>query len=179
MNLLLATADPLLDCLTLVLALATVATAFMAVSAVRAANRATDSAEASAKEQHAIKILAVVADVPQDLFDDDANNDPKRRVLVPRDSDTLAITAPIRNVGPGRAFIVSIALKPANRSRRPEFDVAVPAVQTHRVLPPGETTIVACSIKRGEPTFSAFEEAVTTQFNILVRPSHRRLGLVR
>jgi hypothetical protein len=164
-----ATPDPALDIATLLLAVVTAAAAVAAVCAVRAANRATRSAVDSAQKQVAAEIRPVLADVPQDLFDDDAAEDWKRRVLVPPYTDVLAISAPIRNVGLGPAFLDSAGIVPANRSKRPEFDVLVPAFPTHRVLPAGEATIITCSIRRDDLRFRALDEAVGAQFNILVR----------
>lgn len=161
--------DPVLDVATILLCLVTAGAAAAAFFAVRAANRATGSAEKSAERQLAVERLPVLADVPQDLLDQDSAGDPLKRVVVPPYTDLIAISAPMRNVGRGPAFIISACVAPANRSKRPEFDGVVVAYPIHRVLPPGETTQITCSVKRQDRLFGAFEEAVTTQFNVLVR----------
>lgn len=156
--------DAPLDILTGGLAVITAATAVVGMVAAKAARRAADIAQASL----AASVRPVIADVPQDLFASGGERDRKSRVKIERSNGAWVISAPVRNAGLGPAFLVSAVVAAMTEAPAGQC-VTAEANPTHRVLPPGETTLVLCKVNPKDPAFEAMNASLAIGFHMLIR----------
>jgi hypothetical protein len=169
---------------TIFVGLATVAAAVAAWKATLSADAVLHQAERQATAGEQLEVTArldleaskhpLIVDIPRDPFNLDAPHDAHQRVLVDtKGSTAITITAPIRNIGRGPAFLLSAKVVPFGiehgRVHGDGFD-ANPAAY---VLPSGETTLVAARVTLGEDAYVDMDAALRTQFQVFVRYTDR------
>jgi hypothetical protein len=170
---------------TIFVGLATVAAAWAAWKATTSAEsvlelaarqtRAAEHQEVTARQDLEASKHPLIVGIPRDPFDPNAPRDPRQRVVVDTETSESAITltVPVRNIGRGPAFLISAKIAPFDieqgQMRGDGFD-AIPATQ---VLPSGEQTLIAGTVKLGEPAYTDMYIGIRTQFQVFVRYTDR------
>jgi hypothetical protein len=166
---------------TIFVGLATVAAAIAAWKATSSADAVLSAAKDEAKaagdlsQTTHLRLAAskhpLVVDVPRILFDSVVSSDPRQQVIVDTWSNPSAITltVPIRNIGRGPAFLISVTVAPFDVAKDRPAENGFKGNPASRVLPSGETTYVAASVKIGDPLYLDMDLAIRARFQMSVR----------